>query len=172
MTQIFDKKEDIMLPRPSVEQIRLWDEIEESLDEEVIELEAKFQALSDEFKMHFASTETVQEIKKIGEKHRFSKKVVRQLSYIVGMVLLGEVNIVNFVKTLMDKCQLSEEAARQLARDINQAIFLPVKESLKKIHQVPEWPREEQTNQPVVPKITPKQETGPRLEGNVVNLKP
>jgi hypothetical protein len=110
------------------------------------------------------------------------------------MILLGEINIVDFVKTLQEKCNLTEESARQLARDINQAIFLPVKESLKKVHQVSEWPREDETtqgqtispnpstinqkdNERVVnlsereKKIVPPETAEPRIEGNVVDLK-
>jgi hypothetical protein len=83
------------------------------------------------------------------------------------MILLGEINIVDFVKTLQEKCGLEREAARQLARDINKEIFLPVKESLKKIHQVPEWPREDEAKE----KTTPPGVNGPRLNGNIVDLK-
>jgi len=158
MTQIFNKEEDAMLPEPSEEQIKMWDEIEESLTEKRIENYANYSDLSDEFKKHFASLKTSQEIQIIIKKHQLPEESTKQLPYIIGMILLGETNIIDFVKTLQEKCKLAEEPARQLARDINQAIFLPVKESLKEIHNVPEWPRESEP-------------TEPQLNGNVVDLK-
>ncbi|PIV10268.1 MAG: hypothetical protein COS49_01385 [Candidatus Portnoybacteria bacterium CG03_land_8_20_14_0_80_41_10] len=149
----------------------------------------------------FFSETVAGQMEKIGSKNSLNKEQLAQASYITGLILLGEINIVNFVKSLQEKCGLAEESARQLARDINQVIFLPVKENLKKIHQVPFWPREEESvkrpipsylsesesahikkNEP--PTITDKDDyrrlvketnqaetSKPRLEGNIVDLK-
>jgi len=160
---IFDKKEDIMWPKPTMEQIELWNKIEESLNEENIELNANFSALPDGLKTHFASVKIVQKIIEIGEKYQLSKESTSQLSYIIAMVLLGKLNIVNFVKILQKKYDLEREQARQLARDINSEIFLPVKDELKKIHKISEWPRENES--------TNKTPNTPQLNGNIVNLK-
>lgn len=161
---IFEKKEDVMWPEPTMEQIELWDEIEESLNEENIELNADFSVLPDKLKIHFASLKTVEKIIEIGEKYQLSEKSTIQLSYIIAMVLLGKLNIVNFVKILQKRYNLETEPARQLAREINREIFLPVKEDLKQIHNVSEWPRENEANERPAP-------PGPRLNGNIVNLK-
>ena len=163
MIQIFNKEEDVMLPEPSEEQIKMWDEIEESLTEKHIENYTNYSSLPSDFKKHFASSKTAQEIQNIIKRHQLLEESAKQLPHIIGMILLGEVNIVNFVKTLQDKCKLTEEPARQLARDINQAIFLPVKESLKQIHKVPQWPREKE------PEL--QQTKGPQINGNIVDLK-
>lgn len=164
---LFNKKEDVMSPKPTEEQIKMWDEIETSLDEKNITINTNFHALPDNLRMHIASIRTAETIRIIGQKHQIPEDQIPQLSYIIAMILSGEINIVDFVKTLQEKCRLKEEPARQLARDINQEIFLPVKESLKKIHQVPEWPRESNpTDQP-----TESESAEPQLKGNVVNLK-
>jgi hypothetical protein len=161
----FDKKEDVMSPKPTPEQTQMWDEMEASLDEETITIKSNFHALPDNLKTHIASTETAEAIRTISQKHQLPENQIPQLSYITALILIGEINIVNFVKTLQEKFGLKEEPARQLARDINQKIFLPVKESLKKIHKVPEWPREKET--------TPDQPVNnePQLNGNIVDLK-
>ncbi len=161
----FNKKEDIMLPKPTPEQIKMWDGIESSLNEETITVKSNFHALPDNLKIHIASAETAEAVRIISQKHQFSENQVPQLSHITAMILIGEINIVNFVKTLQEKFELKEESARQLARDINQEIFLPVKEDLKKIHKVPEWPREKETipDRPV--------DDEPQLNGNIVDLK-
>ena len=109
------------------------------------------------------SAETADKIIKIAKKNNLNNDQIWQTSYITGMILLGEINIINFLESIEKECKLEKEAARQLARDINSAIFLPVKDDLKKIHNISEWPREnENTNQRI--------ET-PKLNGNIVNLK-
>ena len=158
---IFDKKEDIMWPKPTMEQIELWDEIEKSLNEKNIELNTNFSALSDELRTHFASIKTVEKIIEISVKYQLSEKSTSQLSYIIAMVLLGKLNIVDFVKILQKNYNLEREQARQLARDINSEIFLPVKDDLKKIHNISEWPRENEN----------KESNIPQFNGNIVNLK-
>jgi len=109
---------------------------------------------------------TVNVIETISQENNLSNDQHHWASHTVGVILLSEVNIVDFVKTLQEKCQLDESSARQLARDINQTIFLPVKQSLKKIHQISEWPREDESAIPTIPK--PNE---PRIEGNIVDLK-
>jgi len=111
------------------------------------------------------AVKTVQDLEKISLKNKLNDQQLWWTSYVIGLILLAETNIVDFVKTLQEKLELKEEPTRQLARDINQEIFLPVKESLKKIHQVPEWPREKET--------TPDQPVNnePQLNGNIVDLK-
>ena len=111
------------------------------------------------------AVKTVQDLEKISLKNKLNDQQLWWTSYVIGLILLAETNIVDFVKTLQEKLELKEEPTRQLARDINQEIFLPVKESLKKIHKVPEWPREKET--------TPDQPVNnePQLNGNIVDLK-
>ncbi len=156
--------------------------------------------LPPEMRNLFFNENTANQVREIGLKNNLDREQLVQASYVTGLILLGETNIVNFVKSLQKECGLAEEPARQLARDINQTIFLPVKENLKKIHRVPSWPREEGTVKepspsPVVKlKDSPPERAesqpargdtyrepietsdqakadGPRLEGNVVDLK-
>ncbi|MBU1292432.1 hypothetical protein KKH07_03115, partial [Patescibacteria group bacterium] len=104
----------------------------------------KYFQLPQNIRQIFFTVETADKVYDLAKKNRLTDDQLWYASHTTGMILLGEVNIVNFVKTLQEKCKLAEEPARQLARDINQAIFLPVKESLKQIHKVSQWPREEE----------------------------
>ena len=79
------------------------------------------------------------------------------------MILLGETHITKFVKSIQEKCGLTEEMARQVARGINQTVFLPIKESLKQIHKIPESPRENEVKE--------EKPAEPKLNGNIVDLK-
>ena len=123
----------------------------------------KYFQLPQDIRQIFFAVETADKVYDLAKKNRLTDDQLWYASHTTGMILLGETNIVNFVKTLQEKCKLAEEPARQLARDINQAIFLPVKESLKQIHKVSQWPREEE------PK--PQQPKEPQINGNIVDLK-
>ncbi|MFH0906847.1 MAG: hypothetical protein V1829_01180 [bacterium] len=128
-------------------------------------------SLPQDLRQTIFAVETSDKMIKAADKNNLNTNQTWSASYIVGMVLLGETHITDFVKTLQQKCQLAEEPARALARDINQLIFLPVKESLKKIHKVSEWPRENQTEQ-AIPKPVPIQTPpAPKINGNIVDLK-
>ncbi len=137
-----------------------------------------FQLPQDVRQLVFA-VETANKMNAAAKKNKLTDKQIWSASYVAGMVLLGETNIVDFVKSLMKECNLNEQSARQLARDINSSIFLPVKESLKKIHKVPEWPREEEPSRPIsqpdVPQkdheIVTLKEKKSEIPSNIVNLK-
>ncbi|MBU1177270.1 MAG: hypothetical protein ABIG88_02985 [Patescibacteria group bacterium] len=107
------------------------------------------------------NTEIAGKIKKIAEDNNLNKTQTWSMSYIVGMILLGETNIIDFLKSIEKECKLERESARQLARDINSEIFLPVKDDLKIIHKISEWPRENENRESIMPQIN----------GNIVNLK-
>jgi len=107
------------------------------------------------------NTEIAEKIKKIAENNNLNKTQTWSASYITGMILLGETNIIDFLKSIEKECKLEREQARQLARDINSEIFLPVKDDLKKIHKISVWPRENET----------EKTNTPQSNGNIVDLK-
>ena len=107
------------------------------------------------------SAETADKIKKISEKNNLNDAQTWSISYITGMIILGETNIIDFLQSIKKDCDLEEDSARELARDINKVIFLPVKDNLKVIHRVSEWPRENEN----------KTSTMPQINGNIVDLK-
>jgi len=127
----------------------------------------------------FFDEKSADKMNAIARKNNLNENQLRWSSYIAGLVLLGETNIVDLVKTLGDKCRLTDEKAKQLARDINSAIFLSVKESLKKIHRVAEWPREGEAGQKTYPAdnqrvVSLKEKEAPQPSvntNNIVNLK-
>lgn len=122
------------------------------------------------------AVETADKIREIGTKNNLNSSRLGCVAHTIGLILLGETKIADFAKTLQEKCRLAEEQARQLARDINQEIFLPVKESLKKVHQIAEWPLENEKPSTVPPPASPSPASpplasGPKINGNIVNLK-
>ena len=121
----------------------------------------KFFRLPKKLQQIMFNVEIAAQIKKIAKKNNLDNAQTWSMSYITGMILLGETNIINFLKSIEKECKLEKEQARQLARDINSVIFLPVKDDLKKIHKISKWPRENET----------EETNEPQLNGNIVNLK-
>jgi len=102
----------------------------------------KFYQLPKDVQEKMFAVETADLVRKIGKDNNLNENQLQQFSYAIGMVLLGDLHISKFVKTLQEKCNLDEMASRRLARQINQELFLPIKESLKQIHRLPKWPAE------------------------------
>jgi len=125
----------------------------------------KYFQLPQDIQDMFFTVETADKVREVSLSNRLTDIQIWHFSYIVGLILLGELHIAEFVKTIQKDCGLAEEPARQLARDINQKIFLPLKDSLKKIHNIPEWPRENEDRE------APEPIQEPKLNGNVVNLR-
>lgn len=89
--------------------------------------------------------ETADKVYQVSQDNKLSSEQLWQFSYIIGMIFLGDLHITEFIKKLQDKCGLSYEKARAVAQQTNLEIFLPLKESLKLVHKIPRWPREEET---------------------------
>ena len=135
------------------------------------------------------SLDTAEKIRQIEKKYKLPDLAVQQLALTTGLILLGETRITDFTKTIQEKCKLDEELTHQLAQEVNQAIFLPVKENLKKVHRINQWPGEAEGQvksnipkpSPASPiqseptsRPTPSSSTSPpepRIKGNIVDLK-
>lgn len=80
------------------------------------------------------STDTVWNITR--EKYNFSNMRIRATARIIGLILLGELPIRNFIVALQKDLGIDLETAKALAQDINTAIFQPIRESLMFIHDI------------------------------------
>lgn len=60
------------------------------------------------------------------------------LSTTINAVLFGDLQPHLFVSTLADSLRVSKETASQIAQEVNNRVFLEVRESLKKIHKLEE----------------------------------
>jgi len=144
------------MPTPS--QIKQLQEITDPL---IKQRYLKYFQLPQDLRKIIFSAETADKIMRIAKKNTLNNNQTWWTSYITGMILLGETNIIDFLKSIEKECKLEREQARQLARDINSEIFLPVKDDLKKIHKISVWPRENEN----------EKSNTPQSNGNIVNLK-
>jgi hypothetical protein len=87
----------------------------------------------------FAFTEeAVERLREILEKrHGLNLQVeASEAARIIWDVFFGIIPLQSFVQELVDKVPLSLEQATQIAQEVNQAIFQPVRDSLMEVHQI------------------------------------
>ena len=72
-------------------------------------------------------------INKIGEKHSLHVDKIGALYATTDMVMLGLTHPNNFVTSIRKKLEVSQGVAEMIARDVNNEIFLAIRESLKKL---------------------------------------
>jgi len=73
---------------------------------------------------------------------------IEEIAHQIGLVLLGKLPLKEFQKTLEEKVKLIPETTEKINREINQAIFYPVKSSLEDLYKV-------EIALPAKPKVTP-----------------
>lgn len=100
-------------------------------------------------------TKTADIIDKTAKDNNLTPEQLWQFSYLVGMILLGELHITEFIKGIQEKCKIPHEISRNLARQANKELFLPLKEDLKIVHKIPKWPREDEGQTPIARPVPP-----------------
>lgn len=73
------------------------------------------------------------------EKYNLTDRNVSAVARIIGLIFLGEMPIKNFIVELKNALGVDVQKAQQIAQDINQAIFQPVRESLMKVHGIEQY---------------------------------
>lgn len=98
------------------------------------ELERRYAALPDDVKNAISSEEVAMQLSAIGEKHGLLEDRVEVLVSETGYVMLGMTHPSAFIQNLTTRMGISRDSAQAIAEEVNQTIFKPVRESLKKIH--------------------------------------
>ena len=99
-------------------------------------------------------------IESIGKKYSLLIDKIGILAEEIGSVMLGLTHPKDFISNLAKRLQVDQITAKSVARDVNEQIFKKVRESLMKIHGLPETPAETpKTEKPEVKveiKVEPK----------------
>lgn len=96
--------------------------------------------LPEDLKEAYFSVDISDKIAQIGEKHGLEVDKIGYLGEEVGYVLLGIAHPNKFIPNLADKLGINKIKAREIAEEINKEIFFPIRDSLKKIHNIRETP--------------------------------
>ncbi|QQG42709.1 MAG: hypothetical protein HYW15_00580 [Candidatus Giovannonibacteria bacterium] len=98
------------------------------------EIIAKYQELPEDLQKALVSSFFSNAITDAGKKFGLAIDKIGELAEETGFVMLGVTPPSEYVKNLTGRLGVAPEKARAIAEEINQKVFQPVRESLKKIH--------------------------------------
>src|SRR3989344_6311716 len=129
------------------------------------EISKRFLDLPEDIQKALFSADTSDAIFEVGKKHGLAVDKMGELADETGLVMLGMTKPSEYIKNLSQRLAVEPEKAKAVAEDINQKVFAPIRESLKKIHGIipttesPDSTRGKPTKPETVP--IPKRELPP-----------
>ena len=108
------------------------------------QLRERYLNLPNDLREAVSSIDSSEIIANIGSKHGLTIDKTGDLATETSQVLLGLIHPNDFIASLANNLEVDKQKAMEIAEDINAQIFKPVRESLKKIHNI----RDEQDNFP------------------------
>ncbi|MDP3734814.1 MAG: hypothetical protein Q8R39_00070 [bacterium] len=98
------------------------------------QLEDKFNSLPTNVRETLTSVHVEERLMAIGRAHKLHLDILGELADETGLVMLGLTHPRNYVEHLSERLGISREDATALARDVNEQIFSPIREALKRVH--------------------------------------
>lgn len=123
------------------------------------QIKAAFQKIPSDIRDIIASVDKADALYAILEKYKLHVDKVGELGKQVDFVLIGLLHPSKFTESIQKKLEVSEADARAIAQDVNEKIFRPVRESLKKLHGIADGVDPTPTSTASV--ITPKPPASP-----------
>lgn len=102
------------------------------------QLEEKYQSLPEDIREVMIGVETAKVVGAIGQTHRLRIDQMGELADEIGLTMLGLTKPDEFLTHIKNRLQIDQTAAEQITREVNEQIFLPIRESLQKLHEVKE----------------------------------
>ena len=96
-------------------------------------LEQKYNELPPKVREAIDSTETVEALGRIAEKHDLMLDQEDILSKYIGYVMLGLIRTADFVKVISKELNIDTEKGTEIAKDINTEIFDKIRDSIQEI---------------------------------------
>lgn len=100
------------------------------------ELKEKFQNLPEDIQDAISSVSVGNTMEDVGEKHHLHLDQINELYDETGLVMLGLTHPKDYIKNLQNRLVIDFDFAKKIAADINEQIFRPIRESLKKVHNI------------------------------------
>ncbi|MBI2639703.1 MAG: hypothetical protein HYW90_02305 [Candidatus Sungbacteria bacterium] len=94
----------------------------------------RYESLPEDLKQALMGVETAGELYKIGKNANLSVEKIGRLAEEVGLIILGLTPSQNFISDLKQMLEVPQEKAEEVASEVNTRIFLPIRESLKRLH--------------------------------------
>jgi len=93
-----------------------------------------YRGLPEEIQDVMASMNSTYTIRTIGQKYGLHIDKIGELSDEIGLTMLGLTKSDDFLVHIKNRLQLDQTTAEQITREVNEQIFLPIRESLMKLH--------------------------------------
>lgn len=98
------------------------------------QLREKFNKLPSDIQEAIASVETADVIRNVSHKYGLHIDQMGELADETGLLMLGLTKPQDYVDNLFHRLKTTYPKCKDIARDINEEIFKPIKESLMKVH--------------------------------------
>lgn len=115
------------------------------------DIKQKFQELPQDLQDAIFSEDIAASIMAIGKKHHLPIDKVGKLSSDTNYIILGINHPRNYISNLQQHLEVNQDEARSIAKEVNEQIFAPIRESLKKMHAVDEQITKELPQTPPTP---------------------
>lgn len=97
-----------------------------------------YQSLPPDLREAIFSFENARAIEEIGKKYELYIDKIGELGNESSRVMLGLTHPKDFIANLSKRLGVDMEKAKEIAKDVNEQIFVKVRESLKKLHKIGE----------------------------------
>lgn len=115
-----------------------------AVDENKIKkIQERYLDLPEDVQKALFSTQTSDAIFEVGKKHGLAIDKMGELADETGLVMLGMTKPSEYIRNLEKRLSVEVTKAKEIAEDINQKVFSPIRESLKKIHGITPTPTRE-----------------------------
>lgn len=98
------------------------------------QLHDAFDQLPQEIREAIVSVDTSEKVQTIAKKHSLHIDQTGELGEEIGFAMMGLTHPTEFVKNIKDRLEIDNKIAEDIASDVNEEIFLPIKSSLQKMH--------------------------------------
>src|SRR3989338_9477965 len=103
------------------------------------EFRKKYAELPPNLREAYGSVKTTEILEEIGKKHGLRLDQIGELVDETGYVMLGATPPGDYVMKLEGAVGVSREKAKAIATDVNEQVFKPIRNALKRVHRVGEY---------------------------------
>lgn len=104
------------------------------------QLETKYQKLPEDVREVMVRAETANAVGNIAKKYNLHIDQAGELADEIGLTMLGLTKSEDFLSHIKNRLQIDQTTAEQITREVNEQIFLPIRESLQKLASRDELP--------------------------------
>ncbi|OGZ10851.1 MAG: hypothetical protein A3D67_02655 [Candidatus Lloydbacteria bacterium RIFCSPHIGHO2_02_FULL_51_22] len=103
------------------------------------EFRKKYAELPGNLREAYESIRTTEILEEIGKKHGLQIDETGEFVDETGYVMLGVTKPDEYIQKLGDALEIPREKAREIALEVNELVFKPIRDALKQVHKVGEY---------------------------------